>query len=186
MSGRERMRDPATGRFASADGKAATKPKPRKGKAGSRGSRRWTPRTEAIFFRELGTVCNVAAALRAAGLGSDRRDAYERRKTNAAFRAGWEAAIDQSYAMLELEMLGRARSGGDRAAPADAAEARLRDIPNGLALQLLKLHQARKARPPAPSAPGAGSGRIGLTGRALRTEILRRLSELNKRMGGEG
>ena len=158
-------------------------------KAGARKAR-WSAAKEKIFFRELATLCSVRGALRAAGLVRESREVYERRKRNAAFRAAWEEAIDQSYAMLELEMLERARFGADRPEPETEAEKKLRAVPDGLAMQLLKLHQvrvkARLAEPaPRPAAPAARS-RCGLHGKALRLEILRRLAALNRRMGGNG
>lgn len=145
---------------------------------------RWGKEKEAIFFRELTTICNVSSALRKAKLLGASFQVYERRRKDPAFRAAWDAAIDESYAMLEVEMLGRARFGDDRPAAETEAERRLREIPNGLALQLLRLHQSRKAREAA--APRPARTRPPLSGQALRQEIDRRLSELNRQMGGEG
>jgi hypothetical protein len=154
-------------------------------KPASRGrSISWSKAKEAIFFRELAMVCNVTAALRKAKLLGCSSLAYERRKADARFRARWEEAIEQSYAMLELEMLERSRFGDDRPPPANEAERRLRAIPDRLALQLLRLHANRaKARPPAARAPAPLTR---ARGEALRRELEERLSEFNRRMGGEG
>lgn len=146
---------------------------------------KWTGPKEAVFFRELAMVCNVSAALRKAKLTGCSSLAYERRKTDGRFRAAWEGAIDQSYAMLELEMLERVRSGDDRPPPETEAEKRLRAIPTSLALQLLKLYENRvKSRASAPAAAPAGLSRE--RGDALRKRIEQRLSDLNRRMGGKG
>ena len=89
-------------------------------------------------------VCNVSSALRKVGLMSQSSHVYERKKADAGFGAKWEAAIRESYSLLELEMLERARVGDDRPAPRTEVEKRLREIPERLALQLLKLHQSRE------------------------------------------
>jgi hypothetical protein len=165
----------------------AARPKP---KAKPKAAIQWTKEKEAVFFRELAMVCNVSSALRKAKLTGCSSLAYERRKTDAGFRAAWEEAIDQSYAMLELEMLERVRFGDDRPPPTTEAEKRLRAIPTALALQLLKLYENRvKARAAAPArgariATAAAAGRVD--GAALRREISEMLSDFNRRMGGEG
>jgi hypothetical protein len=190
MSGRTRPRD-GFGRYVSLAGEAgqakAAKPRRRKRPARPKAAIKWTKAKEATFFRELAMVCNVRSALRRAKLPGCSSLAYERRKTDGRFRAQWEEAIDQSYAMLELEMLERTRFGDDRPPPATEAEQRLRQIPNALALQLLRLYQNRvKAR---AAAPGAGRIAAPLTparGDALRRELEQMLSDFNRRMGGNG
>ncbi|HEX8309219.1 MAG TPA: hypothetical protein VF645_12460 [Allosphingosinicella sp.] len=167
----------------------AAKPAP-KAPAAKRGKAdvaaiKWTKEKEAAFFRELAMICNVSAALRKAKLSGCSSLAYERRKTDSRFRGAWEEAIDQSYAMLELEMLERVRFGDDRPPPATEAERKLRAIPTALALQLLKLYENRvKTRASAPAkAP------LRLTrerGEALRARIEQKLSDFNRRMGGNG
>ncbi|HEX8467060.1 MAG TPA: hypothetical protein VF620_04570 [Allosphingosinicella sp.] len=190
MGWEERPRD-AKGRFAGkvdgASGAAKPAPKARAAKRPKpdKPAIKWTREKEAVFFRELAMVCNVSAALRKAKLSGCSSLAYERRKTDARFRAAWEEAIDQSYAMLELEMLERVRFGDDRPPPATEAERKLRAIPTALALQLLKLYENRvKARASAPAkAP------VRLTrerGEALRKRIEQKLSDFNRRMGGNG
>ncbi|HEX8625255.1 MAG TPA: hypothetical protein VF782_09265 [Allosphingosinicella sp.] len=163
--------------------------KVRSKRAAARATIKWTVEKEAVFFRELAMVCNVSAALRKARLTGCSSLAYERRKKDARFRGAWEAAIDQSYAMLELEMLERVRFGDDRPPPATEAEKRLRAIPTALALQLLKLYENRvKAR---AAAPAARADR-GLTGArrvdrmAQRREFEAMLADFNRRMGGQG
>lgn len=156
------------------------------GRAVPKSSIKWTKAKEAVFFRELAMVCNVSAALRKAKLSGCSSLAYERRKTDARFRAAWEEAIDQSYAMLELEMLERVRLGDDRPPPATEAEKRLRSIPTALALQLLKLYENRvKARTAPRAVRNAGEGKR-IDGAALRREFDALLSDFNRRMGGNG
>jgi hypothetical protein len=184
---RERPRD-RKGRFkstraapaaAAAEGAERSRPA-RKAK----GSAKWSREKEAIFFSELAMVCNVSSALRKAKLAGSSTDAYERRKRDARFAGCWAEAIEQSYAMLELDRLERARFGNKRLPPQTEAERRLREIPDRLALQLLRLHQNReKGRPAGP----AGRRReTPIDGAALRRKIDQRLSEMNRRMGGNG
>ena len=192
MSGKLNRPRNAKGQFLPDDGSGGEPAKTLARKAaakrgGPKISIEWTKQKEAVFFRELAMVCNVSAALRKAKLAGCSSLAYERRKTDARFRAAWVEAIDQSYAMLELEMLERARSGDDRPPPATEAERRLRSIPTALALQLLKLYENRvKSRVPgARAARGAASGQR-IDGAALRREFDALLSDFNRRMGGNG
>lgn len=151
-------------------------------KKGRRGGGRpasggWTRAKEEIFFAELATVCNVKAAAEAAVLCES--SIRSRRRTNPAFRARWDEAIAESYALLELEMLERARRGDDRPPPASAAEARQREIPTRIAMQLLRSHQsAVKGRVPSFQRP--------MRGHKLRDELEARLAEINRRLGGAG
>ena len=146
---------------------------------------KWPKDKEAAFFRELAIVCNVTAALRAASLLRRSRDVYERRKTDAAFRQQWEDALAESRALMALELHERARFGPDRPPPADEIEAKLRAVPTALAMQLLKLYEGR-----AQKAAGAGSAPVRRRDperrRALRRELMERLAEFNRRMGGDG
>ena len=139
----------------------------------------WTREKEEIFFRELAMVCNVAAALRAAGMLRASTSVYDRRKRDPEFRAKWDEAIAESYALLELEMLERARHGDDRPPPATPAEARQREIPTRIAMQLLRQHQsAVKGRVPSFQRP--------MRGHKLRDQLEKRLAEINRRLGGAG
>lgn len=79
---------------------------------------------------------------------------YKRRQRNAAFRAAWGEAIAVAYRRLELVLLERAFNGTDKVVTRkDGSEERVREYPNSIALQLLKMHKdtAEKAeREPAP------------------------------------
>jgi hypothetical protein len=193
MDGNDGLPRRKNGQFAprSAEAGGLAKPKPervRARKAAPQQAIKWTREKETVFFRELAMVCNVSSALRKAKLNGCSSLAYERRKKDPRFRAAWEEAIDQSYAMLELEMLERTRFGDDRPPPATEAEKRLRAIPTALALQLLKLYENRvKAR---GSATTTRAGRPipakRVDAMALRREFDALLSDFNRRMGGKG
>lgn len=153
--------------------------KPAAGKGAAAKSGQWTKAKDEIFFRELAMVCNVTAALRAAGMLRQSSKVYDRRKRDPEFRASWDEAIGESYAMLELEMLERGRLGDTRPPPASKAEARLREIPTALGLQLLRLHRSQvKGRMPSAQRP--------MRGEKLRDELEKRLSEISRRLGGVG
>lgn len=181
MGARKQLGRDEKGRFVKA-GTAGPRSRARKRYGG------WTADKEAIFFRELATVCNVSSALRACGLSRRSSEAYDRRREDASFRFRWEAAIDEGYALLELEMLERARFGDNRPPPGNEVERRLRQVPTSLGLQLLKLYHARKAK--AAPAAGAAASPPRTLKRAeaarIRREFDARLSDYNRRMGGEG
>jgi hypothetical protein len=111
-------------------------------------------------------------------------EVYDRRRDDFHFRTRWEAAVDDGYALLDLEMLERARFGNNRPPPATEVEKRLREVPTALGLQLLKLYHARKAKTPPPAPASAAAKRID--GAALRREFDAMLSDFNRRMGGNG
>lgn len=134
---------------------------------------------EENFFRELAMECNVTAALRKAGLLRQSRQIYERRKRDPEFRARWDEAIGESYALLEVEMLERGRFGDNRPPPENEKAARQRDIPTALGMQLLRLHRSQiRARIPHAQRP--------MRGAKLRDELEKRLAEINRRLGGLG
>lgn len=142
----------------------------------------WTAEKERRFFHELAMVCNVSAALRAVELQSESRSVYERKRTDRSFGARWEEAIRESYSLLELEVLERSRFPG-RGKPKTEVEKRLREIPSALALQLLRLHQARRAAAPAAPAGSAGGRRVSRAeGARLRKLIEAKLDALDARL----
>jgi hypothetical protein len=164
--------------------KSKAKAKPPRAKTAARV--KWPKDKEAIFFRELAIVCNVTAALKAAGLLRRSRDIYEQR-SDPAFRARWEEALAESRVLMALELHERARFGDQRPEPANEIEQKLRAVPTALAMQLLKLYEGRAAKAAAAGAAAAPAARRDPERRrALRRELLERLAEFNRRMGGEG
>ncbi len=139
----------------------------------------WTKEKEETFFHELAMVCNIRAALEAAGLVRASRSVYDRRKRDAEFQAAWHEAICESYALLELEMLERGRFGDNRPPPRTEAEKKLREVPTSLGLSLLKMHRG-EVRGRAPSAQRP------MRGAKLRDQLEARLSEISRRLGGIG
>lgn len=189
LGGRKMMSEGAVkrgkdGRFlkrsegAAAAGAGAKRSRRPKGGAAAK-SRGWTKAREEIFFRELAMVCNIQAALRAAGMSQASSDFYTRRKRDPDFRIKWDEAVSESYALLELEMLERGRLGDNRPPPANEAERKRREVPTALGLTLLKMHKSGVRRPP-PSVDRP------LRGAKLRDELEARLSEISRRLGGIG
>jgi hypothetical protein len=140
-----------------------------KGRGGKAKQGQWTKEKEEKFFRELAMVCNVTAALRAAGMMRSGGSVYDRRKRDPEFKTAWDEAICESYALLELEMLERGRFGDNRPPPKSETEKRLREIPTALGLSLLKIHAGRvRGRSPSAQRP--------MRGAKLRDELEARLS----------
>lgn len=100
----------------------------------------WTKEKERNFLTSLSETCNVKWAAQEAGVSPQR--AYERRKSNAGFRAGWTEAIGVAYGRLELILLDRAFNGTEKIVKRrDGSEERMVDYSNQVALTLLKMHR---------------------------------------------
>ena len=111
--------------------------KPQKRKATPRN---WSKEKEVIFLSVLADTCNVTRAAEEAEVSTS--SAYERRKQNAAFRAGWLEAISVAYQRLELVLLDRAFNGTEKVVKRrDGSEERMLEYSNQLGLTLLKMHR---------------------------------------------
>lgn len=64
------------------------------------------------FLEHLAATCNVQAAAAVAEVAVS--TVYAHRMRHAAFRAGWDAAIEQGYARLEAALIARAAAGAER------------------------------------------------------------------------
>jgi len=139
-------------------------------RSGSRGGQQvrivdgkhWTEAIRGTFLDQLALSANVRASAQAVNMSF--QGAYKLRRRDADFARGWDVALREGYAMLELEMLHRARFGStrtitERSDTALVCETMVHDYPDGLAMRLLALHQARidaAAALPSPPAPGEG------------------------------
>src|SRR5438270_2728113 len=74
--------------------------------------RDWSKAKARAFLSTLAETCNVTHACRESGVPST--VVYRRRKRDAAFRAGWLAAIGTAYQRLELVLLERAFVGTEK------------------------------------------------------------------------
>jgi porphobilinogen deaminase len=137
-------------------------------KASARG---WTREKEKAFLTALGETCNVTLAAQEAGVSA--QHAYKRRKSHAAFRAGWIEAIGIAYGRLELILLDRALNGTEKIVTRrDGSEERMVEYSNQVALALLKMHRetAMEADEELPSEEVA----------ALRDKISKKLDRLRE------
>jgi len=114
---------------------AAAKPQMKK-----RARRDWTKAKAARFLSALADTCNVSEACRQSRVPMT--VAYRRRKLDAAFRAEWAEMIAIGYQKLEAVLLERAFNGTEKViTKRDGSEERMREYPNQLGLQLLKMHR---------------------------------------------
>lgn len=110
-----------------------------------KGSKRdWTKAKEQQFLTVLAETCNVTLACAESGVSLS--GAYLHRRKDAAFRAAWSEAIALAYRRLELMLLERSFNGTEKVVTRkDGSEERVREYPNALALQLLKMHKDNAA-----------------------------------------
>lgn len=103
-------------------------------------SRDWSNKKATAFLSALGETCNVSEACRQSQIPSS--VVYRRRKTDAAFRAGWAEAVGIAYQRLELVLLDRAFCGVEKIITRkDGSEERMLEYSNQLGLTLLKMHR---------------------------------------------
>jgi hypothetical protein len=105
-----------------------------------RARRDWTKAKADRFLAVLAATCNVSEACRRGKVSMT--VVYRHRKKDAWFRAAWLEAIDQAYQRLEMVLLDRAFNGTERVTiRRDGSEERMREYPNHLGLQLLRMHR---------------------------------------------
>lgn len=149
----------------------------RKAKVRKPSERSWTKSKKTEFLEVLAETCNVSEACRQAG-GSTAA-AYKLRQKDAAFRAAWREAIAIAYRRLELVLLERAFNGTDKIVTRkDGSEERVREYPNSIAVQLLKMHQA--------TAEAADHHHSPQHIEEMREKLRRKLARLRQRMIDEG
>lgn len=134
---------------------------------------RWNDELRAIFIEELYETCCVREALKKTGMSVS--GLYKHRANTPKFREMWDEALDAGYAMLESEMLDRARNGQIQEVAGKGGEIiRIKVISNQLGLSLLRMHidrvaKIRAARAERPFAEDAAE---------VRREILARLERM--------
>jgi hypothetical protein len=105
-----------------------------------RAKRDWSKAKACAFLGVLAETCNVSEACRQSGVPMT--VVYRRRKMDASFRASWVEAIGIAYHRLEMILLERAFNGTEKLIiRRDGSEERMREYPNQLGLQLLKMHR---------------------------------------------
>lgn len=135
-------------------------------------SRSWSKHKADHFLLVVTETCNVSEACRRSGLSMT--VAYRRRKSDAAFRAAWVEAIAIAYQRLEAVLLDRFFNGTEKVViRKDGSEDRMREYPNQLGLQLLKMHRETAAE--------AESDMAQEDVAEIRERIVRKLERLKKR-----
>jgi hypothetical protein len=136
--------------------------------SGAASVKRWTLDKQAEFLGHLAASCNVKASAQAVGMSE--QGVHRLRLRSPEFRTAWEAAIEEGYVRLELFLLERAIKGASGAG---------QDFSERLALALLQA--ARPATRRSPRAVEVQRDRA-----AMRAAVEAKLSEMNRKLGGEG
>jgi hypothetical protein len=149
----------------------------RKGRLQKRKPRAWSKAKAGEFLAVLSETCNVREACRESGVSLS--VAYRRRKSDAAFRAGWLEAVGIAYQRLELELLDRAFNGVEKLLTRrDGSEERMRDYSNQLGLQLLKMHRDTAIEATTELPPNEVE--------EIRERLIRKIKRLKQRRDSEG
>ena len=136
----------------------------------------WTKAKEQLFLDTLAETCNVTLAVEAAGMSL--AGTYMKRKRDAAFRAGWRDALGIAYSRLELVLLDRAFNGTEKLTTRrDGSEERMREYPNQIALQLLRMHKDAVEETAPENQPGEDELE------EVRQRLFDKLQRLRKRPG---
>ena len=134
--------------------------------------RSWSKAKGNRFLLVLAETCNVSEACRRSRLPMT--VAYRRRRSDAAFRAGWVEAIGIGYQRLEAVLLDRAFNGTEKLVTRkDGSEERMLEYPNQLGLQLLKMHRE--------TAVEADMNMAQEDADEIRERLVRKLQRLKKR-----
>lgn len=149
------------------------KPQMRKASA-----RSWTRAKQEAFLNALAETCNIVRSCEAAGVSAS--TIRRKRKSDAAFRAGYVGALASAYERLELVLLERFFNGTEKVViRKDGSQERMREYSNQLGLALLKMH-----RDTAAEATGEMAAEdVG----EMRERVLQKMLRLQKRLqsGGE-
>jgi len=138
--------------------------------------RDWSKAKARDFLSVLADTCNVTEACRRSGVPMS--VAYRRRKSDAAFRAGWLEAIGTAYQRLELVLLDRAFNGTEKIVKRrDGSEERMLEYSNQLGLTLLKMHRDTAAQSDTQLPPDEIE--------EIRGRLVKKMLRLKKRIEGE-
>jgi hypothetical protein len=139
---------------------------------------RWTLDRQAEFLAQLAMTCNVRASARAVGMSE--QSVHRLRLRSPEFRDAWALAIEEGYVRLEIFLLERAINGTEKPLLHKNGE-QIGSVVEHSDRLALALYNARRPatfrlRPTDRKADRAEERRL----------IEGKLSEMNKRMGGEG
>ncbi|MGN6058019.1 MAG: hypothetical protein ACTHOI_05490 [Sphingomicrobium sp.] len=169
MAGKKK---PATGAKTQLVLVAGRKPQMRKAS-----ERSWTRAKQDAFLSALAETCNIARSCEAAGVSPS--TIRRKRKSDAAFRAGFVDAVGNAYDRLELVLLERFFNGTEKVVTRkDGSEERMREYSNQLGLALLKMHRDTASEASGEMAPEDVE--------ELRARVLNKMLRLQKRLRSDG
>jgi hypothetical protein len=140
--------------------------------------KRWTLERQADFLAHLAMTCNVRASARAVGMSE--QGVHRLRLRSPEFRDAWETALAEGYVRLEMMLLDRALNGVEKTVVGKNGEPAGSVTEHSDRLALALMNAPRRATP-RPRAAEAQRDR-----KEVRRLVEAKLSEMNKRMGGEG
>ncbi|PXA83651.1 hypothetical protein DMC47_42825 [Nostoc sp. 3335mG] len=136
----------------------------------------WNEERRRLFLETLADCSNVAASERAAGMAPG--SAYRERRRSAEFRTAWDEALCEGYTRLELALLERAL-GGVVTRTTKTTDGEVKEqFSDRLGMALLSAHRS--------TVTAARAQRPVVDGESARDWLAAKLSEMNKRLGGEG
>lgn len=139
--------------------------------------KRWTLDRQADFLAHLAMTTNVRASAEAVGMSE--QGTYRLRWRSPAFKEAWEIAKAEGYVKLEWVLLNRAIEGVDKPVLKDGKQVgSVKEYSDRLGLSLLHGPHRATHRPRAVE--------VQRDRAEVRRRIEARLSEMNKRMGGDG
>lgn len=139
----------------------------------------WTPDKREAFLAHLAATCNIAASCREVGMSE--QGLYKLKMRDANFRADFEAAVAEGYSRLELLMMERAMNGTRKPVlHGGKIVTEIVEYSDRVAMSMLAAHRDTAMR-----------GREVISRRDEDPEkaleaFMALLSDMNKRMGGEG
>jgi hypothetical protein len=165
VAGKKARKAPADAQLVLVGGR---KPQMRKASA-----RSWTKAKQETFLSELTETCNIARSCDVAGVSQS--TVRRKRKSDAAFRAGFLEAVGNAYQRLELVLLERFFNGTEKLVTRkDGSEERMREYSNQLGLALLKMHRDVAGEASSQMAPEQVE--------ELRGRVLKKMLRLQKRL----
>lgn len=140
---------------------------------------RWSAKREDLFLRALTETANIMRSCRASCLSET--SVRRHKKNDPEFDARWAAALREGYQNVETMLLDRTLNGVEKIVwHAGRKVGTVREYSDRLALALLAQHRATVTGVKPVAAAEA------VPDEKPREELARRLSEMNKRMGGAG
>jgi hypothetical protein len=139
----------------------------------------WTQKKREEMLAELAVTLNIAASCRKVGMSE--RGFQRLRKRDAAFRAQFSQVILEAYERMELKYLERGTHGTKRPVFQGGRKVgTIVEFPDKVTMALLRVHRETATR--AREADRARAEELALA----KIRLAEKLSDMNRRMGGDG